>query len=112
MAPESRDSSAHREEHAAHLAQADAAHREAYNYWGYLFKEDKCGMPLLDRLLKGIAEVIVSLEQPVRALQKCWRGKARPADGDGVEQAIRAERVCRPDALAACGVVSRCGRRL
>jgi len=64
MAPESRDSSAHREEHAAHLAQADAAHREAYNYWGYLFKEDKCGMPLLDRLLKGIAEVISKRFEP------------------------------------------------
>lgn len=47
-------------EHAAHLAHTDAAQREAYEYWGYLFKKDKCGMPLLDRLLKGIAEVIVS----------------------------------------------------
>ncbi|KAF1846139.1 uncharacterized protein K460DRAFT_339091 [Cucurbitaria berberidis CBS 394.84] len=46
------------EEHAANLAHADAAHREAYDYWGYLFKKDKCGTPLLDRLLKGIAEVI------------------------------------------------------
>jgi hypothetical protein len=38
----------------------DAAHREAYQYWGYLFKSDKCGTPLLDRLLKGIAAAIVS----------------------------------------------------
>lgn len=48
------------EQRAANLAHADAAHREAYDYWGYLFKKDKCGTPLLDRLLKGIAEVIVS----------------------------------------------------
>jgi len=48
------------DERAANLAQADAAHREAYDFWGYLFKEDKCGTPLLDRLLKGIAYVIVS----------------------------------------------------
>ena len=48
------------EQHAANAANADAAHREAYDYWGYLFQEDKCGTPKLDRLLKGIAEVIVS----------------------------------------------------
>lgn len=41
-------------------ANADAAHREALEYWGYLIKQDKCGTPLFDRLLKGIAEVIVS----------------------------------------------------
>lgn len=51
------------EEHAANTANADAAHREAYDYWGYLFQEDKCGTPKLDRLLKGIAEVIVSMGQ-------------------------------------------------
>jgi hypothetical protein len=48
------------EEQAPDVAHMDAAHREAYEYWGYLFKKDKCGTPLLDRLLKGIAEVIVS----------------------------------------------------
>jgi hypothetical protein len=52
------------EEHAANTANADAAHREAYDYWGYLFQEDKCGTPKLNRLLKGIAEVIVSAGQP------------------------------------------------
>ena len=51
---------AQHQERAAEQAQADTAHREAYEYWGYLFKDDKCGTPLLDRLLKGIAEVIVS----------------------------------------------------
>lgn len=60
MTLESNDAGEQHEEHAANLAHADAAHREAYDYWGYLFKQDKCGTPLLDRLLKGIAEVIVS----------------------------------------------------
>ncbi|KAH7355700.1 hypothetical protein BKA66DRAFT_271263 [Pyrenochaeta sp. MPI-SDFR-AT-0127] len=52
------------EDRAANLAHADAAHREAYDYWGYLFKKDKCGTPLLDRLLKGIAEVISKKFEP------------------------------------------------
>lgn len=43
-----------------HTANDEAAQREAYDYWGYLLKTDKCGTPMLDRLLKGIAEVIVS----------------------------------------------------
>lgn len=43
-----------------HAANIDATQREAYEYWGYLFKPDKCGTPLLDRLLKGIADLIVS----------------------------------------------------
>jgi hypothetical protein len=43
-----------------HAANVDATHREAYQYWGYLLKPDKCGTPLLDRLLKGIAATIVS----------------------------------------------------
>lgn len=60
MASEQKDTNQQHEEHAANLAQVDAAHREAHDYWGYLFKKDKCGTPLLDRLLKGIAAVIVS----------------------------------------------------
>lgn len=51
---------AQQEEHAANTANATAAHREAYDYWGYLFQEDKCGTRKLDGLLRGIAEVIVS----------------------------------------------------
>lgn len=39
---------------------ADAAQREAKDYWGYLIKPDKCGTELFDRLLKGIAQIIVS----------------------------------------------------
>lgn len=41
-------------------AHADAAHKEAQDYWGYLIKPDKCGTALFDRLLRGIAVVIVS----------------------------------------------------
>lgn len=63
MTTEKQDTTEQHEERAANQAQADAAHREAYDYWGYLFKKDKCGTPLLDRLLKGIAEVIVSRER-------------------------------------------------
>ncbi|KAI4704239.1 hypothetical protein J4E81_001304 [Alternaria sp. BMP 2799] len=58
MSPEPMPHNEFQDERAANLAQADAAHREAYDFWGYLFKEDKCGTPLLDRLLKGIAYVI------------------------------------------------------
>lgn len=39
---------------------ADAEHKEAHDYWGYLIQADKCGTALFDRLLKGIANVIVS----------------------------------------------------
>jgi hypothetical protein len=39
---------------------ADAAQKEAEDYWGRLIKPDKSGTGLFDRLLKGIAEVIVS----------------------------------------------------
>ena len=41
-------------------AHDEAAQREAYDYWGYLLKPDKCGTAKLDRLLKGIANLIVS----------------------------------------------------
>ncbi|KAF9732326.1 hypothetical protein PMIN04_003140 [Paraphaeosphaeria minitans] len=48
--------------HTAH--NADAAHKEAHDYWGYLIKSDKCGTALFDRLLKGIAEVISKTFEP------------------------------------------------
>ncbi|KAI8932493.1 hypothetical protein NX059_010675 [Plenodomus lindquistii] len=64
MAPESKESKAKHANHAADVARAGASYREAYQYWGYLFKEDKCGTPLLDRLLKGIAEVISTRFEP------------------------------------------------
>jgi hypothetical protein len=41
-------------------ANADATRKEAAQYWGYLIKKDKCGTETFDRLLKGIAAVIVS----------------------------------------------------
>lgn len=39
---------------------ADAAEREAQDYYGYLIKKDKSGTDTFNRLLKGIAKVIVS----------------------------------------------------
>jgi hypothetical protein len=45
---------------AQEAANVDAAHREACDYWKYLIKPDKCGTEIFDRLLQGIAEVIVS----------------------------------------------------
>ncbi|KAF1916649.1 hypothetical protein BDU57DRAFT_516874 [Ampelomyces quisqualis] len=47
-----------------HAANADATHREAYEYWDYLLKPDKCGTELLDRLLQGIAKVISNKFEP------------------------------------------------
>ena len=44
---------------AEQLARA-AAGKEAYQYWGYLIKEDKCGTERLNRLLRGLGGVIVS----------------------------------------------------
>jgi hypothetical protein len=60
MASESQEQQQQPRDTLHNVASADATQREAYEYWGYLFKPDKCGTPLLDRLLKGIAEVIVS----------------------------------------------------
>ncbi|KAJ9636268.1 hypothetical protein H2199_007943 [Coniosporium tulheliwenetii] len=43
----------------------DAQAKEAFQYWGYLFKPDKCGTELLNRLLAGIADFISrNLDQP------------------------------------------------
>ncbi|KAF2822409.1 hypothetical protein CC86DRAFT_329941 [Ophiobolus disseminans] len=55
---------AQHEETQERAANLDATHREAYEYWGYLLKPDKCGTPLLDRLLKGIAHVISKKFEP------------------------------------------------
>ena len=52
-----------KEQREASAANTEATQREAAEYWGYLLQPDKCGTPLLDRLLKGIAEVIVSWAQ-------------------------------------------------
>ncbi|KAJ4299999.1 hypothetical protein N0V90_005247 [Kalmusia sp. IMI 367209] len=54
MASDANDASADTQK----AGNADAAQKEAYDYWGYLIKQDKCGTELFDRLLKGIAEVI------------------------------------------------------
>jgi hypothetical protein len=86
MATEPTEEQEHQKEHAPDLAHLDAAHREAYQYWGYLFKADKCGTPLLDRLLKGIADTIVSEEE----LQDCMQLGDFRADDEAVEQEVRA----------------------
>jgi hypothetical protein len=52
----------------------DAAHREASQYWGYLIKDDKCGTELFDRLLQGIAEVIVS-DDRLREVRSSYRAQ-------------------------------------
>lgn len=41
--------------------QPTSEEREALQYWGFLVKKDKCGTELLNRLLSGIAQYIVSL---------------------------------------------------
>ncbi|KAF2006437.1 hypothetical protein P154DRAFT_422907, partial [Amniculicola lignicola CBS 123094] len=46
------------EEAAEERANAQATEREAGEYWGYLIKPDKCGTPMFDRLLMGIADHI------------------------------------------------------
>lgn len=56
MASDASDASAD----AHKTSNADAAQREAKDYWGYLIKPDKCGTELFNRLLRGIAGVIVS----------------------------------------------------
>ncbi|KAJ4985127.1 hypothetical protein SVAN01_09354 [Stagonosporopsis vannaccii] len=62
MAAETRESK--EEQPAENVASDEAAQREAYDYWGYLLKPDKCGTPKLDRLLKGIAEIISQKFEP------------------------------------------------
>ncbi|KAH8719145.1 hypothetical protein GQ44DRAFT_712601 [Phaeosphaeriaceae sp. PMI808] len=64
MAPEPNKEQEQQEHRQEQAANADATHREAYQYWGYLLKKDKCGTPLLDRLLKGIAQVISNKFEP------------------------------------------------
>ena len=54
MAPDVKD------QNAQDKANEEAAHKEAYAYWGYLIREDKCGTDIFNRLLEGIAEVVVS----------------------------------------------------
>lgn len=44
---------------AEQTATQDSEAREAMEYWGYLFKPDKCGTDRLNRLLAGIARYIV-----------------------------------------------------
>lgn len=55
----------------AQAQNVDAAQKEPADYWGNLIKADKCGTDLFDRLLKGIAEVIVSREATAHPRPGC-----------------------------------------
>ena len=68
MAAETRESK--EQQPAKNATNDEAAQREAYDYWGYLLKPDKCGTPMLDRLLKGIADVIVS-QRTAQVMNTC-----------------------------------------
>lgn len=39
---------------------SEAEQKEAYQYWGYLFKQDRTGTDMLKNLLRGIHKTIVS----------------------------------------------------
>ncbi|PVH98854.1 hypothetical protein DM02DRAFT_629936 [Periconia macrospinosa] len=60
MAPDVKDQKAQEQ------ANDEAAHREAYEYWGYLIREDKCGTDIFNRLLEGIAEVVSKRFEPAQ----------------------------------------------
>jgi hypothetical protein len=108
MASEPNQNQEQREQRQEHAANIDATHREAYEYWGYLLKSDKCGTPLLDRLLKGIAELIVSCKEH-RAhveVEDC------SADHSTIERQVRAQRIARSHSVANCSLVSRRRRQL
>jgi hypothetical protein len=108
MASEANPSQEQHEQRQEHTANIDATHREAYEYWGYLLKSDKCGTPLLDRLLKGIAELIVSCEE-----HQAYVIVQNPiADDSPVEQQVRTQRFPRHYTFANSSLVSRHRRQL
>ena len=43
--------------------EADVEQREAYEYWGYLFKPDKTGTDKLKSLLRGLKDIMVSFDR-------------------------------------------------
>jgi len=47
---------------ATHKHEVEVEEREAYEYWGYLFKPDKTGTNKLKSLMRGLKDVIV----------RCW----------------------------------------
>lgn len=47
-------------------APEDSAQREAFEYWGYLFKSDKTGTDKLKSLLRGLQNVMVN--QPSQSM--------------------------------------------
>lgn len=42
-------------------SQAEAEQKEAHQYWGYLFKQDRTGTDMLKNLLRGLHKTIVRL---------------------------------------------------
>jgi hypothetical protein len=108
MASEPHQDQEQHEERQAHAANMDATQREAYEYWGYLLKSDKCGTELLDRLLKGIAGVIVSRGE----LHKHLAVGDSSADHVTVEHPVRAQRLARSHTVANRSLVSRRRRQL
>jgi hypothetical protein len=72
---------------------ADAAHKEAIDYWGYLIKPEKCWTELFNRLLRGIADVIMSRDATADFCFLCACTRlctCTPADIVAAEQDIRA----------------------
>lgn len=41
------------------MHEKDVGEREAYEYWGYLFKPDKTGTDKLKSLLRGLKDAMV-----------------------------------------------------
>jgi hypothetical protein len=46
--------------------QSEAEQKEAFQYWGYLFKQDRTGTDMLKNLLRGIHQTIVSRDLQLR----------------------------------------------
>ncbi|KAF1810738.1 hypothetical protein P152DRAFT_400359, partial [Eremomyces bilateralis CBS 781.70] len=64
MADEPKPTSAAQNEEDGHTEPSEVETKEAVQYWGYLFKADKCGTSKLDRLLMGIAKHITTTTDP------------------------------------------------
>lgn len=51
--------------------EAGIEEREAYEYWGYLFKPDKTGTDRLKALLRGLKHVVVRSTMHLTMLMHC-----------------------------------------
>ncbi|KAG9543336.1 hypothetical protein KCU84_g22528, partial [Aureobasidium melanogenum] len=43
---------------------SEAEQKEAYQYWGYLFRQDRTGTDMLKNLLRGIHKTIITTFEP------------------------------------------------